>query len=150
MNLFQIIRHHFLQLKWRIIFRKSVGVLGDFTVVNPLNVKIGFNCGINHDVFILGAYGVDIGANVVLSARCMLIDSGLDLENYSDTDFPPHTCGKITLDDGVWIGAGAIILAGVTIGKKSVVGAGSVVTTNVPPFTIVAGNPARPIGRTDA
>ena len=150
MSFFKAIRHYLLQLKGRVTFRKPVGILGDFTVVNPSNVTIGLNCGINHGVFILGAYKIEIGANVVLSAHCMLIDSGLGLENFARLDFAPHKVGKITIKDGVWIGAGPIILAGVTDGNKSVVGAGSVVTKDVPPFTIVAGNPARPIGRTDA
>ncbi len=58
-----------------------------------------------------------------------------------------HTCswGGVIIEDDCWIGAGAIILNGITIGKGSVVGAGSVVTKDVPPYTIVAGNPARKI-----
>jgi acetyltransferase-like isoleucine patch superfamily enzyme len=49
------------------------------------------------------------------------------------------------LGNNVWIGRGAIVVPGVTIGDHSVVGAGSVVTHDVPPLTLVAGNPARPI-----
>lgn len=131
------------------MFRKRVGIVGDFTVINPKNVTIGANCGINHGVFILGQRRVEIGCNVVLSARVMILDSGLDLEGYEKTDFPAHYDSHVRIDDGVWVGAGAIILPGVTIGHKCVVGAGSVVTKDVPPFTIVAGNPARAIGRTD-
>ena len=131
------------------IFGKRVGVLGFFTVGNPKNVVIGSDCGINHGVYILGHSRVEIGSGVVLSARCMLIDSGLVLDGYANKDFPAHMEGFIRIEDGVWIGAGAIILPGVTIGRKSVVGAGSVVTKDVQPYTVVAGNPARPIGRTD-
>lgn len=53
--------------------------------------------------------------------------------------------GGVRIEDDCWIGAGAIILNGVTIGKGSVVGAGAVVTKDVAPYTIVAGNPARKI-----
>lgn len=141
---------YFLQIKWRYILGKKVGVLGDFTVINPSNVAIGEHCGINHEVFILGANRIEIGSYVILSARCMLIDGGLDTYNFSNEVFPSHKYGFIRIEDGVWVGAAAIILPGVTIGKKSIVGAGSVVTRDVPPFTIVAGNPAKPIGRTDA
>jgi len=49
----------------------------------------------------------------------------------------------IILEDDCWIGAGVIILPGITIGKGSIVGAGSIVTKDVPPFTVVAGNPAK-------
>ncbi|VVS91972.1 DapH/DapD/GlmU-related protein [Desulfoluna spongiiphila] len=51
--------------------------------------------------------------------------------------------GAITIEDDVWIGAGAIILAGVTVGKGCVIGAGSVVTKDVPEYCVAAGNPAR-------
>jgi maltose O-acetyltransferase len=141
--------HAWLQLKGLWIFGRRVGIIGNFTVAHPRNVKIGKRCGINRDVFILGHNRIDIGDNVVLSVRVMLIDAGLELENFANVNFPAHTDGYIVIEDGVWIGAGAIILPNVTIGRKSVVGAGSVVTKDVPAGSIVAGSPARVIGRTD-
>lgn len=149
MKIFSFIRHVILQLKGYFVFGHRVGILGNFTVINPSNVRIGKNCGINHDVFILGHHCIEIGDGVVLSARVMLIDSGLNLDNFANQEFPPHFASFVKIEDGAWIGAGAIILPGVTIGKKSVVGAGSVVTRDVPDFAIVAGNPARQIGRSD-
>lgn len=53
---------------------------------------------------------------------------------------------SITIEDDVWVGFGAIILSGVTIGRGSIIAAGAVVTKNVAPFTIVGGNPAKTIG----
>ena len=82
--------------------------------------------------------------------RCMLIDTGLDKTEFIDRAFPKHVSGPIRIEDGAWIGAGAIILAGVTVGQKSIVGAGAVVTRDVPPYAIVAGNPAKVLGRIDA
>lgn len=139
------IKYYYLQLKGFWTFKRRVGVFGDFVVVNPRNVKIGEFCGINHGVFILGACNTVIGNNVVLSANVMLIDSGLDVENFTKVEFPRHVSSEINIEDGAWIGAAAIILPGVTVGAKSIVGAGSVVTKNVPPFAVVAGNPARVI-----
>lgn len=55
----------------------------------------------------------------------------------------PHTKGPVTIENDVWIGYGAIILSGVKIGNGAVIGAGSVVSKNVPAYTIFAGNPAR-------
>lgn len=52
----------------------------------------------------------------------------------------------ITIHDDVWIGYGAIVISGVTIGKGAIIAAGSIVTKNVKPYTIVAGNPAKSIG----
>jgi len=57
--------------------------------------------------------------------------------------------GPIVIEDDVWIGAGAIIMPDITIGQGAVVGAGAVVTKNVPPYTIVVGVPAKPIKRID-
>lgn len=156
----QIIRHLFLattrrchwyllQLKGLVVFGRRVGIFGPFTVVNPKFVTIGRDCGINHNVLILGHSKVEIGNGVILSAGVMLIDSGLVLEGYSEVAFPSHFDSYVVIKDGAWIGAGAIILPGVTVGTKSVVGAGSVVTRDVPAFAVVAGNPARVIGRTD-
>ena len=147
--MFRFIRHRFLQLKGRWIFGRKVGILGNFTVANPRNVTIGRFCGINHGVFILGHHEITIGSYVVLSARCMLIDAGLDKTEFAEADFPRHVSAPITIRDGAWIGAGAIILANVTIGKKAIVGAGAVVTRDVPDYAIVAGNPARVIGCTN-
>ena len=146
---FRTIRHLFLQIKGRLIFGRKVGILGNFLVVKPSNVSIGNYCGINEGVFILGENKVTIGSYVVLSARCMIIDAGLDKRNFSTSNFPRHVGGPITIEDGAWIGAGAIILANVTIGRKAIVGAGAVVTSDVPDFAIVAGNPARLIGTTN-
>lgn len=148
-KIIDVLRRRMLQLKGLLLFRKKVGVLGNFTVVSPKNVTIGDHCGINHGVFILGHCRIDIGSYVVLSARCMLIDAGLDKTEFYDKDFPRHVEGPIRIEDGAWIGAGAIILANVTVGKKAIVGAGSVVTRDVPAHSIVAGNPAKVIGWTN-
>ena len=69
--------------------------------------------------------------------------------NHHHKNFPKHVEGPIRIEDGAWIGVGAIILANVTVGTKSIVGAGSVVTRDVPPHSIVAGNPAKVIGWTN-
>lgn len=146
---FEYIKYVILQLKGYFVFGRCAGILGNFTVVNPKNFTNSGNCGISHGVFIFGSRLVEIGSNVVLSARVMIINFGLDLRNYAGIKFSAHLDSFVIIEDGVWVGAGAIILPGVTIGTKSVVGASSVVTKDVPQFTVVGGNPARPIGRTD-
>ena len=64
---------------------------------------------------------------------------------YMDQVVKDGSDGKIIIDDDVWIGANAIILKGVRVGEGSIVGAGAVVTKDVAPYTIVAGNPAKKI-----
>lgn len=111
-------------------------------VVLGENVLIGVGCQITGPV----SFGNDIllAQNVVMS--------GLN-HDYEDVTKPIVKQGfsatPITVEDGVWIGAGAIITAGVTIGKNAVVGAGSVVTKDVPPFSVVVGNPARLVKQYD-
>lgn len=140
-----------LRLKaWWLFGHRRIHVHGNFTAVIPRNIQIGNNVAINHGVFLLGHSGIRIGNDVVLSAGSMLVDGGLELDGSARTVERAHSGSPIILEDGAWIGAGAIVLAGVTVGRNSVVGAGSVVTTDVPAGAIVAGNPARPVARSQA
>lgn len=126
------------------VFKKKVYAFGSFKLGNHTNIKIGNNSKINYGVYIQGRYNVNIGDFVVLSARCMIFDSGLDLSTISSSsDYLPHIKSFVRIEDNVWIGAGSIILPGVTIHQNSVVAAGSIVTKDVPPFTLVGGNPAK-------
>lgn len=131
------------QLKYYLLFGKRIYAHGNFKVKDRRNVSIGNRCSINEGVFILGHCRIEIGNGVTLSANCMLIDSGLDI----DSPVRVHTDAFIRIEDDAWIGAGAIILPDVVIGRGSVVGAGSIVTRSVAPYTVVAGNPARVIRR---
>jgi len=148
MRVFDRFRALVLRGYGHLLLGQRVEAYGLFTVANPANVAIGRNCAINHGVFILGRTRISIGDDVVLSARCMLVDGGLDPNSFSGQEVPKYAeAGGITIEDGVWVGAGAIILPGVTIGRRAVIGAGSVVTRSVGPNAIVAGNPARPLTR---
>lgn len=87
---------------------------------------------------------VTIGANTIMAQNIVL--SGLN-HGYADPDIPiknqKETTSPIVVQEDCWIGANAVVVAGVTIGKHSIVAAGSVVTKNVPPYSIVGGNPAK-------
>lgn len=118
----------------------------DFATVNNGMgaVIIGDNTRIGIGNVVIGP--VRIGDNVILAQNIVL--SGLN-HGYTDPDVPislqPCSVAEIVVEDDCWIGANSVITAGVTIGRHSVVAGGSVVTKNVPPYTVVAGNPARPI-----
>lgn len=94
---------------------------------------------------------VTIGNHTILAQNVVL--SGLN-HNYEDISLPIHIQGvnvkPIIIEDDVWIGANSMIAAGVTVGKHTIVAGGSVVTKNIPPFCVVAGNPAKVIKRYDA
>ncbi len=118
----------------------------DFATVNngvgPVHIGKYTRIGIGNVV--IGP--VTIGNNVILAQNIVM--SGLN-HVYTDITSPislqPVTTATITVEDDCWIAANAIITAGVTIGKHSVVAGGAVVTKNVPPFSVVAGNPAKVI-----
>lgn len=88
---------------------------------------------------------VVIGRNCLIAANCQIMDSsGHDL-SFPDVENRVNTEGHarpIVIEDDVWIGANSIVLPGVTIGRGSVISAGSVVVTDVPPMVVVRGNPA--------
>jgi acetyltransferase-like isoleucine patch superfamily enzyme len=130
------------------LFRRSVAVFGNFTAVDSHRIAIGRRCAINHGVFLNGLSGIHIGDDVILSARCMVIAAMLEPRGFSDLGSRHYVDAPISIGDGCWIGAGAIILGGVSIGSNCIVGAGAVVTRDVPPGSIVAGNPARVTGST--
>lgn len=115
---------------------------------NVLNVRtpgaqiiIGDNVGISGST-ISSSQCIKIGNNVLIGSGCIICDS--DAHPIKSSDRNNHTKTKslpITIEDNVFIGARCIILKGVTIGRGSVIGAGSVVTRNIPPQCIAAGNP---------
>jgi acetyltransferase-like isoleucine patch superfamily enzyme len=128
---------------WSLVENRSAGCHSHWDVIlkNPKNIKLGKNVTIGTNVTI-GAYAkVVLKDNVKLSGNVIIETGTLD---FSKKVLPYKHIGKpIVLEKGVWIGIGSIILGGVTIGENSVVGAGSLVTKNVPPNTLVAGVPAR-------
>jgi acetyltransferase-like isoleucine patch superfamily enzyme len=87
--------------------------------------------------------GISIGKNVLIGPHVIIHSSN---HNYNDPDKPikmqGHTKKPVVIEDDCWIGANAVILAGVHLGYGSVVGAGSVVTHDVPAYCVAVGNPA--------
>lgn len=119
-------------------------IIEDFATINNAvgDIFIGDRTLIGISDVIIGP--VKIGNDVMLAQNVVM--SGMN-HIYEDISKPinqqMYTTKQITVEDGAWIGANAVIVAGVTIGQNAVVAAGSVVTHDVAPFTVVAGNPAR-------
>lgn len=119
-------------------------LIEDYCVVNNGvgAVDIGENCLLGIGSTLIGP--VRLGNNVITAQHVVL--SGLN-HDYEAIQTPIRdqsvTTKPIVIDDDCWIGANATILAGTTIGRHSVVAAGSVVTRDVPPYSVVGGNPAR-------
>ncbi len=90
---------------------------------------------------------VFIGNEVTIAQRVTLITSSGAPDSKDVYRIFGSDKGPINIEDGVWIGAGVIILPNITIGQSAIIGSGAVVTKNVPPFTVVVGIPAHPIKR---
>ncbi len=110
---------------------------------------IGTNVSINNDAVITDPEYVRIGDNVVLSSCTLVCHNGAIAVLNRAFDVKLDDVGKIDIRDNVFIGIGAIILPGVTIGPNAIVGAGAVVTRDVPPGSIAGGTPARVIGKVE-
>ncbi len=116
----------------------------DFSTVNNGvgDVIIGNRTRIGMSNVLIGP--ITIGSDVMFAQNVVL--SGLN-HGYEDINLPPSLqkveTKPITIEDQVWIGANAVVTAGVTVGKHSIVAAGCVVVKNVPPYAIVGGNPGR-------
>ncbi len=106
-------------------------------------VVIGKNSRVNAECRLHYTKGIVIGENVSISPGTWIITGTHDI---NDPNFTADS-HPILIEDYVWIGARAMILSGVTVGKGAVVMAGAVVTRDVPPFAIVGGVPAKVIGQ---
>lgn len=128
--------------------------IGDSTTIYPYallktnngTIELGKGCSVNDYVIILGNGGVNIGEDVHIASHTVIVASEHIYEKLGRPDFSVEMRGQgIRIENSVWIGAQAVILDGVTIGTGSVIGAGAVVTKDIPPYAIAVGVPARVI-----
>ncbi|MEV4757168.1 acyltransferase [Micromonospora sp. NPDC049559] len=146
-----------VQIRGRIRLRRGVRVsIGDRTRINKLvrfagpgEVRVGADC-------LLNATWIGCWTTVVVGDRCLLSDCQLVDNTFHNLDPDrrhdpplPATRAPIELAANVWVGAGALVMKGVRIGRDSVVGAGTVVRADVPPRVVVIGNPQQIVKRFD-
>lgn len=114
------------------------------------NLTIGNNFHATRYLTIQCAGKITIGNDVLVASNVFIIDFNHGTnplsKNYLFNELEPSV---VEIGDGVWIGNNVIILPGIHIGEKAIIGAGSVVTKNIPPFSIAAGNPALVIKKFD-
>jgi acetyltransferase-like isoleucine patch superfamily enzyme len=108
-------------------------------------IRIGSDCSLNNFCVLYGAGGIAIGDDCRVANGVLMVAFNHSFVLGELIRLQPIASKGIVVESNVWIGARAIVLDGVTIGTGSVVGAGSVVTRDVPAGTVVAGNPARVI-----
>lgn len=152
------------RLERRRILEELFGSMGEnVTVDTPLycdygkNIHIGSNVIININCTFVDCNRIDIGDNVLIASNVQMYTSTHSVlpeermvggwDRTMEIPFFTVCARPIQINNGVWIGGGAIILPGVTIGENAVIGAGSVVNRDIPPNTVAAGNPCRVIRR---
>lgn len=107
----------------------------------PWNLELASNIAIDDEVNLYSVAKIQIGTKVAISREAFICTASHDITKPNR----PLVTAPISIGDGVWIGARATILPGVTIGEGAVVAAGAVVAKDVAPWTVVGGNPAKVI-----
>jgi acetyltransferase-like isoleucine patch superfamily enzyme len=122
---------------------ESFLLIPPFYTANGLDIRVGRNVFVNQNCTFYDLGGLDIADDVMIGPNVSLLTTGHPVDPAQRRAFV--IAKPIAIKRNVWIAAGATIIGGVTIGENAVVAAGSVVTRNVPPNTLVGGNPARVI-----
>jgi acetyltransferase-like isoleucine patch superfamily enzyme len=123
-------------------------VLGRNTILSCKNgfIRIEDNANVSANCMLISETGLVVGKNVLIAGMSYLIAGGNHGTDRMDIPIirqPMVQKGGIRIEDNAWIGAGVVVLDGVTVGHDAVVGAGSVITRSIPPFAIAAGVPAK-------
>jgi maltose O-acetyltransferase len=134
------------------ILRELLGKLGDGSWIMPrfqcdygYLIEIGANSFLNYDAILLDCAPISIGDDVSIGPRCQLLTALHPLEDHELRRQRWESAAPIRIGNNVWFGGGVIVCPGVTVGDNTVVGAGSVVTRDLPSHVFAAGNPARVI-----
>ena len=135
----------------RALFSNLIGQTVDdsFFLIPPFyatggrDTRVGRNVFVNQNCTFYDLGGLDIADDVMIGPNVSLITAGHPIEPSQRRNAVTET--PIVIERNVWIAAGAIVVGGVTVGENSVVAAGAVVTKDVPPNTLVGGNPAKVI-----
>ena len=138
---FQILGKIKIRVEEGVAIRDNVLFVGNGILVLKKNAVINNN-------IIITAYGrIEIGQNVMIGAYCYILDIDHKFENGNLAPMAEqgYSIAPVIIEDDVWIGSHCIITKGVNIGKGSVVGANSVVTKDIPPYSVCVGSPARAI-----
>jgi acetyltransferase-like isoleucine patch superfamily enzyme len=140
-NVLEMLREGRLELGENVLFEPDVWL----TSSAPATIAIGEGTFLNHGVMVAAMERVQIGAHCMFANGCFVTDAN---HRFDDPDKPITwqgftSKGPTTIGDNVWCGANVVVTSGVTIGERCVIGANAVVTTDLPPFSIAAGAPAR-------
>ncbi|MFH1888991.1 MAG: DapH/DapD/GlmU-related protein [Candidatus Omnitrophota bacterium] len=124
---------------------KNVYIRAPLNVFHPENVSIGSDVCINSGLTVLAHDKVSIGDSTMIATNVSIITVNHDYEKVGRASYNAHKTAPVSIGKNAWLGANVTLLPGVVIGEGAVIGAGSVVTTDIPPYTVATGVPARVI-----
>lgn len=134
------------------LLRELLGSLGKSAVILPrfqcdygTNITIGANTFVNYDAIMLDCAPITIGDGASIGPRVQLLTAWHPVDDHEARRAGWEAASPIAIGDNAWIGAGVILCPAVMVGHNSVIGAGSVVTKDVPAHVVAAGNPCRVI-----
>lgn len=113
------------------------------TVVHSERIRVGRTFGVNSGTYINGVGGVEIGDFVLIGSNVTLSSGRHPIEGPIPVFSRQSVPAKITVKDDVWIGAGAVIMPGITLAEGTVIGANAVVTKDTEPYSVYVGVPAK-------
>ncbi|ORU01301.1 Acetyltransferase (isoleucine patch superfamily) [Anaerovibrio sp. JC8] len=125
-------------------FGEGSYIVAPLSAVCAENMVIGKNVYINSNLLAMARGGITIEDDVQIAGNVSILSN-----NHDPYERQVLTCKPVLIKKAAWIGAGATILPGVTVGKHAIVGAGSVVTKDVPDYSLVVGNPAKVVKTLD-
>lgn len=132
----------------RIYAGDRIAIRDDVFLAGSGRLKIGDRSTVNSGCILTAMDSIEIGSDVMLAPRVYVLDVD---HNFSDRTKPisqqGYAIAPVIIDDGVWIGANAVITKGVKIGEGAIIAANAVVTRDVEPYSIVGGVPAKCIGK---
>lgn len=133
------------------ILKKLLGNAGDSSIIEPnffcdygYNIEFDGFVYVNHNSVFLDCAKIKIGADTFIGPNCGLY-TAVHPTNAKDRVAGKEWARPITIGNGVWLGGNVVVLPGVTIGDRAVIGAGSVVTKDIPPDMVAVGNPCKVI-----
>ncbi len=140
-NVLEALREGRLEVGEGALFEPGVWI----TAPAPARVRIGQGTFLNRNVMVASQELVEIGSHCMLANSCFVSDAS---HRFDDLERPItwqgfESKGPTRIGDNCWLGVGVVVTSGVTIGERCVVGANSVVTHDIPPYSIAAGAPAR-------
>lgn len=146
-NVLEALREGRLEVGAGVMFEPGVWL----TAPDQAHIRIGGGSFLNMGVMVAAMELVEIGEHCMFANGCFLTDGN---HRFDDPDTPVPwqgftTKGPTRIGDNVWCGANVVVTSGVTIGERCVIGANSVVTTDLPAFSIAAGAPARVLKRVE-